>query len=89
MGNKLSRVCIPVFVVIIFFLIGFKPVFGLGSQIRGLLTFWITWASLMGGLLMVNSAFKGKLQGEGLDFWKMTGALILAVPALYQIVLAH
>jgi hypothetical protein len=89
MKNELSRVGIPVLVVIIFFQVGSKPIYGLGSQTRGLLTFWITWTSLMVGLLMVNSAFKGKLQGEGLDFWKMTGALILAIPAIYQIVWAH
>lgn len=89
MNYKFSRVGIPVLVVIIFFLVGSNPVYGLGSQTRGLLTFLITWVSLMAGLLMVNSAFKGKLQGEGLDFWKMTGALILAIPALFQIVLAR
>jgi hypothetical protein len=87
--NKLSRVIIPVLVVIIFFQIGSRPVFGLENQTRGLLTFWITWVSLMVGLLMVNSAFKGKLQGEGLDFWKMSGALILTIPALFQVVLAR
>ncbi len=89
MKSALSSVGIPVLVVIVFFQLSSKPVYGLESQTRGLLTFWITWVSLMGGLLLVNSAFKGKLQGEGLDFWKMTGALILAIPALFQIVLAH
>ena len=89
MKNVLSRIGIPVLVVTIFFLVGSKPVYGLGSQTRGLITFWITWVSLMVGLLMINSAFKGKLQGEGLDYLKMTGALIFAIPALFQIVLAH
>ena len=89
MKNILSHVMVPVLVVAIFFQVGSKPVFGLGSQTRGLLTFWMTWVSLMAGLLMVNSAFRGKLQGEGLDYWKMTGALILSVPALFQVVLAH
>ena len=89
MKKEFSCVGIPVLVVIIFFLVGFKPIYGLGIQARALVTFWITWVSLMGALLMVNSAFKGKLQGEGLNFGKMTGALILAIPALYQIVLAH
>jgi len=87
--NKFSFIGIPLLVVMIFFLIGFKPVFGLESQTRGLLTFWITWLSLMAGLLMVNSAFKGKLQGEALNFWQMTGALILAIPALFQIIWTH
>ena len=89
MKNVLSRVGIPVLVVLIFFQVGSKPVFGLGSHARGLLTFWITWASLMVGLMMINSAFRGKLQGEGLDPAKMAGALILTIPALFQIILAH
>jgi hypothetical protein len=89
MKNELSCVGIPVLVVIIFFQVGSNPVYGFGSQTRGLFTFWITWVSLMVGMLMVNSAFKRKLQGEGLDFWKMTGALILAIPALFQILWAH
>jgi len=45
MKNVLSRVGIPVLVVLIFFQVGSKPVFGLGSHARGLLTFWITWAN--------------------------------------------
>jgi hypothetical protein len=89
MKNVLSHVLIPVLVVVIFFQVGSKPVFGLGSQIRGLLTFGIAYASLLVGFLMVHSAFKQKLQGEGLDYWKMAGALILAFPALFQVALAH
>jgi len=89
MKKDLSYVVIPVLVVIIFFQVGSKPVFGLSSQARGLLTTWITLASLLAGLLMVHSAFRGKLQGEGMDYWKMTGALILAIPALFQVVFAH
>ena len=89
MTNKLGYVGIPILTVTIFFQIGFNPVYALGSHARGLITFFITWVSLMVGLLMVNTAFKGKLQGEGLEFWKMTGALILAIPALFQIILAH
>jgi len=89
MKNVLSQLGIPILVVVIFFIVGSKPVYGLGNHLRGLITFWITWASLMVGLLMVNSAFKGKLQGEGLEFGKMIGALILAIPALFQLILAH
>ena len=89
MKNILSHVGIPVLVVLIFFQVGSRPVYGLGSQTRGLLTFWITWVSLMAGLMMVNAAFRGKLQGEGLDPGKMTGALILAIPALFQLIVAH
>ena len=89
MNNVVRCVGIPVLVVIIFFLIGSRPIYGLGIQTRGLITFLITWVGLMVGLLMINAAFKGKLQGEGLDYWKMTGALILAVPALIQVVYAH
>jgi len=89
MKNILIHICVPVLVVSIFFMIGYKPIYGLGNHMRGLLTFWITWVSLMVGLLMVNSAFKGKLQGEGLNFGKMIGALILTIPAIFQIVLAH
>ena len=89
MKKFLSQAVIPVLVVIIFFKIGSRPVYGLGSQTRGLLTVWIALISLLVGLLMVHSAFKGKLQGEGLDYWKMTGALILAIPALFQVVFAQ
>ena len=89
MKNVLTSVGIPITVVVIFFLVGLRPVYGLESHTRGLLTFWMTWASLMVGLLMINSAFKAKLQGEGLDFWKMSGALILAIPAIFQLILVH
>ena len=89
MKKVLSYVVIPLLVVVIFFQVGSKSVYGLGSQTRGLLTVWIAMASLLAGLLMVHSAFKGKLQGEGLDYGKMTGALILAIPALFQVVFAH
>ena len=89
MKNEIITIAIPILVVLIFFQIGARPVFGLESHIRGLITLWITWVSLMVGLLMINSAFKEKLQGEGLNFWKMGGALILAIPALFHIILAH
>jgi hypothetical protein len=89
MKKALSHVVFPSLVVVIFFQVGLRPVYGLGSQTRGLLTFGIALASLLAGLLMVHSAFKRKLQGEGLDYWKMAGALILAIPAVFQLALAH
>lgn len=89
MTKVLIHVVIPVAVVAIFFRLGLQPVYGLGSQTRGALTVWMAMASLFAALLMVHSAFKKKMQGEGLDYWRMTGALILVIPALFQIALAH
>lgn len=59
MKNVLSYIVIPALMGVIFFQVGLKPVYGLASQTRALLTFWIALASLLAGLLMVHSALKG------------------------------
>ena len=87
--NILSFVIAPVFVVVFFFQIGSMPLYGLGNHERGLLTFGIAILGLLTGILLVHSAFRGKIHGEGLNFWKMIAALILVIPALFQLAVAH
>ena len=82
-----KHVMIPAMMPFIFFGIASLPVDLFGCRVRGLLAALIAIAAGILGIGAAVRALLGRARGEANSSWWMASALILALPAIYVVLL--
>lgn len=79
---------IPLIVPAIFFVVASLPVELLGCRNRGLIAALLAIAAGLLGIVAAVKGLIGKVRGDSNSFLWMASALILAIPAIFIVVIA-
>ena len=88
MRKSTEHIIIPLIATVIFFVVASLPVELLGCRNRGLIA---AIFAISAGILGIAAAVKGlmgKVRGDSNSFLWMVSALILAIPAIYIVLIA-
>ena len=88
MRNITKHIIIPLIPAVIFFVVASLPVEFLGCRNRGLIAAILAISAGMLGVVAALRALTGKVRGDSNSFLWMTSALILAIPAIYIVLIA-
>jgi hypothetical protein len=83
-----KHVVIPLIVPAIFFVVASLPVELLGCRNRGLIAALLAIAAGLLGIVAAVKGLIGKVRGDSNSFLWMASALILAIPAIFIVVIA-
>jgi hypothetical protein len=83
-----KHIAIPLILPAIFFVVVSLPVELLGCRNRGLIAALLAIAAGIFGIVAAVKGLIGKVRGDSNSFFWMASALILAIPAIFIVVIA-
>ncbi|MFC1814324.1 hypothetical protein ACFL03_16725 [Thermodesulfobacteriota bacterium] len=83
-----KHIIIPLIVPAIFFVVASLPVEVLGCRNRGIIAALLAIAAGILGIVAAVKALMGKVRGDSNSFLWVASALILAIPAIFIVLIA-
>ena len=83
------HIILPAIIPALFFAVAAMPVDVPGCRARGMLAGLIALAGALAGLGAAIKGLKGRLRGDPHSHWWVISALVLAIPAVAVVIIAH